>query len=158
MEPQNAPHVKSLYVYLIYLFTCDPVWNGYEVHFHLYCEEETGEMMVLTIRCKILPHQNNVPLNHSSQWRKRNIFQGGGGKVTFPDFSQRGMLFFFCRKIPILVYPKQISMVLKSEKEKKKVSTVLKSEEKNKICNFSFTVFLLLFSQFSLFFLPLFSR
>ena len=46
----------------------------------------------------------------------------GGGKIIFPVFFFSGVKCFFSpEKIPILVHPKQILVVFKSKKQKKKV-------------------------------------
>ena len=54
-----------------------------------------------------------------NKWHKRNIFHGGGGKVTFPDFFPI-VKCFSPVEIYILVHPKQNSVVSKNKNKQKK--------------------------------------
>ena len=134
--------------------------------FHLAGAHKTFEDLIVKVSPK--EEQRNTwpyciyipfpPLH--TQGRKRNIFQRG--KKFFPAWNA-----FSWQKIPILIDPKQISVVLKSEKNKKK-----KKKKKKKrssphflifppsIFNFPQSLFQFSFfsSPFSLFSLPLFSR
>ena len=97
----------------------------------------------------------------ANQGRNRHIFLRGQSHFSW-YFSQREM-FFPGKKIPIVVDPKQISVVFKSEeqkgkkKKKKKWSSplfsyfLLTSYFRFQFSTFPFTIFLLFFSIFTLF-------
>ena len=107
------------------------------------------------------PLQRRGPWTSSTQslrhWSEMKFNTGGvtgiffwGGKVVFPDFFSPAWNALSWEKIPILVDPKQISVILKSKRKKKELFLLPFS-------TLPFSDFPFLMLPFSLFSLPLFS-
>ena len=136
------------------------------------------QLLQLAVATVVQCHDETYGLSPSEQWRKRNIFRGGGGwrgaKSLFPIFSQHEMLFpsrfpgrnlhfdFGTPKTKFCGFQKWKAKNKKKKEKEKKKKKGGSSAYFNTFLPFNFPPSLLQFSFFyspiSLFPLPTFSR